>query len=319
MPLLFAAYASVFPRNAYAGTIFNFLLGLLAASIVHFWVLRHPPGKLRNLAACAIAILPVVFVTCDRPEALALVFFAIALAVAAKSTVRRPLLAGLLIALVFLAHPFAAIATGIWTSALTMRHNWNLSRKWLRSALQIGAMSLAAAVTLIPVALLYFFLDRDSLSRFAAHSLGMKSGLGVVLSASASKGFLDSIRFAAFNSGFPAPCTYALSLSSSFLLAVWSIGHRRELIAEEWFPIAAGLACTLVSVVLFPIQANYILLLAFLLPLGLLISARPRAILVKPALALVLFAVLINVPIAGLSLIAARRAAVLLSGCHSTA
>jgi len=42
VPLLFAGYASVFPRNAYAGTIFNLLLGLCAAAVALWRVLRQP-------------------------------------------------------------------------------------------------------------------------------------------------------------------------------------------------------------------------------------------------------------------------------------
>jgi hypothetical protein len=57
LPLLFAGYASVFPRNAYAGTVFNLFLGLSAAAVALWWVLRQPPGRLRDIAAWVVTLL----------------------------------------------------------------------------------------------------------------------------------------------------------------------------------------------------------------------------------------------------------------------
>ena len=68
VPLLFAGYATVFPRNAYAGTIFNLLLGLSIAAIAFWWVLRQPAGRLRNAVAWAVALLAPAFIAYDRPE-----------------------------------------------------------------------------------------------------------------------------------------------------------------------------------------------------------------------------------------------------------
>jgi hypothetical protein len=63
MPLLFAGYASVFPRNAYSGTVFNLFLGLAAAAVALYWVLQQPPGRARNWAALAVIAFPVAFIT----------------------------------------------------------------------------------------------------------------------------------------------------------------------------------------------------------------------------------------------------------------
>src|SRR5579863_2921254 len=93
MPMLFAGYLAVFPRNAYAGTVFNLLLGLLAAAVTLRWVLLQPPGKLRHWAALAVAILPAVFVTYDRPESIALILFSATVGLAAMPG-SRPILVG---------------------------------------------------------------------------------------------------------------------------------------------------------------------------------------------------------------------------------
>jgi hypothetical protein len=295
MPLLFAGYASIFPRNAYAGTIFNLLLGLLAAGVSLHWVLLQPEGKLRNPAAWAIALLPIAFVTYDRPEALALVLFSVCVALAARPG-SRPVLAGLSIALVFLAHPFAAIAATVWVSAIFLARNWNREGRWRVTAGQLAVAGVCALLPLTAVALVYYALDHDSLARFAAHSLGRFSGIHTV----ESGGWQAGVHKAAFRLSAMRVWDYLASLASGLLLAAWAIRNRSELHFAEWLAIAAAIACMLIAVFLFSIQANYVFLLAFLIPVGLLIVSGEGGRLAAPGLALILFAVLIRLP--GLSM-----------------
>jgi hypothetical protein len=298
MPLLFAGYAAVFPRNAYAGTVFNLLLGLLAAAVLLRLTLRQPAGKLRNLAALMIAALPVLFVTYDRPEALALVLFSATVALAASAPA-RPALVGLLIASTFLGHPFAAIAAAIWTCALFLRRNWADPRRWLLTASQTATAGICAAIPVAAVAWLYYAIDHESLQRFAAHSLGHFSGIHTVKSG----GWSYAIHKAMFGLSALGTFNYFSSLAVTVLLIGWAIFKRRELMVGEILPVAAGIACTLISIVLFSIQANYIYLLAFLIPAGLLIASGVGGRLAAPAFGLVIFALMMRVPAYGLDLL----------------
>jgi hypothetical protein len=304
MPLLFAGYTSIFPRNAYAGTVFNLLLGLLAAAVALYWALRQPASKLRTFAALAIAVLPVAFITHDRPEALGLVLVGTVIAAAAASQ-PRPAFVGLLIALVFLAHPFAAIAASLWAFALLLSHNWNQSERWPLTLRQIATAAAVSVAAIIPVALLFYALDHDSLARFALHSLGVGSGLGMALSVRSGNEFLTLIKLGAgLGQSTQQPFIYLLSLSSSLLLTLWAVRHRSSLDHADWLPIAAGLASTVAAVVLFPRQNYYVSLTAFLIPLGLLIAGRPGRRLVAPGLLLMMLAILIHLPRVGFDVVA---------------
>jgi hypothetical protein len=298
MPLLFAGYAAIFPRNAYAGTVFNLLLGLLAAAVALECVLRLRAGAMRNAAAAAVAAIPVVFITYDRPEALALALFALTAAYSTRPAA-RPALAGLLIALAFLAHPFAAVAAAVWVSALFLLRNWNRPGRWLRTFYEVAVAAASCLVPLVLVAFLYYSLDHDSLARFAEHTLGRASGVH----AAGSGGWLHAIHKAIFGLSALAAFTYLASLASTFLLAAWALARRRDLGPPGWLPVLAGVGCTLISVFLFSIQANYILLLAFLIPVGLLIVGRAESRLAHPALALLLLAILVRLPGLGLELL----------------
>lgn len=301
MPLLFAGYASVFPRNAYAGTVFNLLLGLLGAAVALYWALAQPKGKLRNWAALAVAVLPVAFITYDRPEATAFVLFAATIAVAARPRV-RPIAVGLLIALTFLAHPFFAIAAAVWVAALFLSRNWATTCRWPLTWRQVVVAGATAVIPIAAVALLYYSLDPTSLARFAAHSLGARSGLGVGFSGR-SGGWLHGIGWAIFGVSGLGAWEYMASLASTVLLAGWSIRNRRQLLPEEWLLVAAGVACTLISIILFPFQYMYVTASAFFIPIGLLVAGRQRTRLAVPGLALLLFAVLIRVPDLGFHLL----------------
>ncbi len=300
MPLLFAGYLSVFPRNAYAGTIFNLLVGLAAAAVALRWVLAQPSGRLRNGAAFTVAALPVLFVTFDRPEAIAFVLFAATVAVAGRRDV-RPLAIGLLIALTFLAHPFFAIAAAIWTASFFLARNWESAQRWQRTLVQIAATGVSALVPIGAMALLLYSLDPTSLSRFAVHALGFHSGMNTVKSGAR---WYEAIRWATIGVSPLASWNYLASFASAPILAAWWLRHGKELAPQDWLPIASGLACEAISIVLFSFQYNYIVALAFLVPLVLLIAGRERVALVTPGLALLLFACFLKMPAVGESLVA---------------
>ena len=249
LPLLFAGYATVFPRNAYAGTVFNLVLGLSAAAVGLWWVLRQPPGKLRDTVAWTVAVLAPVFMTYDRPEVVALILFSAVISLGVKPG-PRPLVAGTLIALTFLAQPFVAIVAAVWTFALFLSHDWNRPRRWLLSLRQAAMSTVPAIVILAAVALLYYSIDRAALARFAANAFGVRSGLGMTLSMRSFGRLLSVLHETIFGSPIVWGVEYSLSLLSCGLLAAWSILHRKELRYSEWLPIAAGLACLVLAILL---------------------------------------------------------------------
>ncbi len=300
-PLLFAAYALVFPRNAYTGTIYNLLLGLLAAAVALWWVLQQPTGRLRNWTAWVIALIAPAFITYDRPEVVALILFSIVIVYAAKPC-PRPAVVGLLIALVFLAHPFAAMVSAVWGCALCLAHEWDSPRRWLRTLKQLAIMAVPAIAVPAFVAWLYWSIDHDSLGRFAANGL-VGSGLGVIRSVHSAKDYLDVLGGTVFS--FPVTGTIEyLSWALSFcLLAAWSFFHREELSHLEWLPIVAGLASALLAVIFFPYQPFYVMFVAFSVPIGLLILGRFGSRLAVPAFAMLLIVILSKLPALGISLV----------------
>jgi hypothetical protein len=301
LALLFAGYASVFPRNAYAGTVFGLLLGLLAAAVSLFWVLRQPPGRLRTIAASAIAALPVVFVSIDRPEPIGLVLSCVVLAVAAGNK-SRPVLTGILIALVFLAHPFSAVADALWVSALSLSRNWTVAGRWSRTLKETALTGLTCIAAIAPVALLFYGLDHDSLRRFAAHAFGMHSGMGEAMSAKSTRSFLGMLKENTELSKLRL-FTYLGSLAPELFLLVWILWRRKDLSHRDWLAVGACLACAAVCILLFPVQTAYLNLLALLIPLGLLIASAPGGKLARVGLALLLLTVFVRVPDAALSVI----------------
>jgi hypothetical protein len=303
VPLLFAGYASVLPRNVYAGTIFNLLLGLSVAAVALRWVLRQLAGKLRSTVAWTVAVLAPAFIIYDRPEVVALILFSAALALAAKPG-PRPVVAGMLIALTFLADPFAAIVVALWTSVLYFSHEWDRSQRWLRIFTQFATMTITVVILLSPVALLYYSIDHTSLARFAANALGPDSGVGVTLSIKSVRDFVDVMRATIFGIPVTVPAIYLLSFLSCCSLAVWSFFNRKVLGHVEWLAIAAGLTCMFLAVILVPYQVAYVEFVAFSIPMGLLILSRPGALLAKPALVMLLLAMLMELPSLGIGLIA---------------
>lgn len=305
MPLLFAAYAAVLPRNAYAGTVFNLLLGLAAAAVALACALRQPAGRLRTLAALLVAALPIVFITYDRPEALGLILGAAAIASAAQHA-PRPALTGALLGITFLAHPFAAAAAALLAVAMFLAANWPHPDRWLLTARQTAIAAAISAAIVAPVAIVFYALDHDSLHRFAGHALGIHSGLGVAVSHQPGGGFLTGIRKSAFGAGIMDTWSYLLSVVAGIAPALWLLLRRKELGPSEQLALLAVTGGALAALFLFPGQRNYTTFIAFLVPIALLLASRKGERLAAPALALLLFAISINLPPAALVLL--RRA-----------
>jgi hypothetical protein len=302
-PLLFAGYAFVFPRNAYAGTVFNLLLGLCAAAVALSLVLRQPAGRLRNSVAWIVAVMaPTFIISYDRPETAALILFSAAIAFGSKAG-PRPLIAGTLISLTFLAHPFAAVAAAVWTFALFLSHDWKRPERGYLIFKQLMLMAVPVFLILGAVALLYYSIDHESVGRFAHNAMGAQSGVGVTLGAGSLRRFLEVLLGVSLFDSPLVTVQYLLALLSCGLLATWSLIYRKQLQPAEWLPIAAVLTSTLLAVILVPYQFAYIAFIAFVIPVGLLIWSPPGGRLAKPALAIMLFAVLFNLPNLGIGLI----------------
>ncbi len=292
--LLFSGYASVFPRNAYAGTVFNLLLGLLAAGVSLYWVLRQPPSWLRTGTACGIAVLPVAFVFMDRPEPIGLVLSVTALALVARDRV-RPVWIGLLIALVFLAHPFAAVAESIWAVALLLSRNWTAADRWLKTLKETVITGLVCMAAIGSVALLYYHIDHNSLRRFAAHAFGKHSGVGAAGVSPLGHSLIAVIRHeVAFS--MLAAWMFMGTLATFFFLAGWLLLRRKDMQQRDWLTAGAGLVCGIVSFGFFPTQPGYLMLLAFFIPLGLLITGAPGGKLASAAVALLALAIFVRIP-----------------------
>lgn len=274
VPLLFGGFLKVFPKNAYAGTVFNLLLGIAAAATVLILVRRQPPSWYRTAATLVIAAVPVFFVTADRPEALGLVLFVIIIAVASRQK-PSPVLEGLLVALTFLAYPFAALCAAIWIAALAFSRSSAEPARLGQALLRIGIVGVSAVLPLLAVAFVYYRIDPTSLHRFAQHALvGSHTGLGVVVNAGSATGYLGKLHKGVFQLHFLTAWICAVSVAAGVMLAVWLLARHRALSRTEKLTAAAGLACMMVSVLVFPNQWNYIAVSGILVPAGLLTANR---------------------------------------------
>ncbi len=303
MPLLFAAYIKLLSGNSYAGTFFNLLLGLVAAALALRTVLALPASRWREVAAFLIALLPVLWITYDRPEALGLILFLVTVQYT-LSPHPRAALVGLLVALTFLAHPFAAVITAVWCVLLLVVRFGERANKG--SVLKmLGVMSICAALPVAAVALLYWSLDPSSLGRFAQHALGPQSGLGRtdLLSDQGKRTLGRALYIGAFQAGPLTACLYSLTLLCAFLSATWSLySHKRFSEFGLWVGIAASLSLA-VSILAFPAQSGYIFLLAFALPLGALEVCHRVLLPGRPWLAILILALLAHVPGTAVSVI----------------
>ena len=300
MPLLFAAYAGIFPRNEYAGTIFNFLVALFADGVGLFLVLRQPPGRLRTIAALSLALLPAVLVTNDRPEALGLAFGGLTLAVAAARR-PRPILTGLMIALCFMAHPFTAVLAGVWVAAFWFSRSGPEEQGRQRALRRLILTGSVCLVAIAVVALVYYAIDRTSLSRFLAHVQGSDRGVGWI-NAIKSRGMLLHEQLG-LRSGPVEMERHVFSLCGFAALAGWAWVRRKRLDARTWPFVAAGLACPLMALGFFPAEPGYVVLIGLLVPYGLLAANGISGKLTNPALGLLLFEMLINSPAAAINVV----------------
>jgi len=299
MPLLFAVYASIFPRNSYGGTIFNFLIALIADLVGLVLVMRQPPGKLRSLTALALAMLPVTFVTNDRPEALGLTLGSLAVATAALKK-PRPLLTGAMLAVAFLAHPFTAVIAAIWVAALFCSEAWGKMGGWQRALRLLFVAASSSLMVLACVALTYYSIDPTSLSRFLQHASGADRGIGWLHVLSDPKRLVDQL---CLHVGAIETVHYVLSYCGLIGIAVWAWIRRKELGPREWFPLAASLLCLLCTIFIFPSEPAYPIYIGVFVPYCLLIANRDSGKLGLPSMALLLFVMLIGIPSAAISLI----------------
>ncbi len=304
MPLLFAAYIKLFSGSSYAGTFFNLLLGLAAAALALHTILTLPPSRLRHVAALIIAALPVLFVTHDRPEVLGLILFLIAV----RYTLRphsHASMVGLLLALTFLAHPFAAIIAGVWCAFLLMSRV-DLRTEKARALNTLVTMALAAAIPVAAVALLYWSIAPNSLIRFAQHALGAKTGLGIsdsIISGHTNFTFAQAWRLGTFRGGPLLAGRYFVALMIVVLTVGLLIAYRRQLSGYGLcLSIAAALSLA-VSIMAFPVQPNYIYLLAFCFPLGVLATSGRVHLPGIPWLVVLIVFMLMNLPETAVSLL----------------
>lgn len=295
MPLLFAGFLCIFPKNPYAGTVFNGLIGILAASLVLREILHLRNGWMRNLAAFITALLPVIYVTGDRPEGIALVLF-LATVNAAFCWSYGGILAAFLIALTFLAHPFAGICAGLWSVSICLIP-WLEKRVVflvaLRKSVRIGAL---AVLFIAAVAAFFYWLDPTSLQRFAQHALGVQSGLGVQLNPHSKQHLLSSLRGGLFNAGSFMAALRMLFLAEALVLFSWFVLQYRKIELDEKAFLATGLVCYVLSVLAFPSQNHYIHFLGMAIPAAFCIVVAEGRTVAKLAPAMLFLFFLARIP-----------------------
>jgi len=294
-PLFFALFLTIFPKNPYAGTVFNLLLGIIAAALTLVWVRRQPPTWYRAAASASIAILPIAFVTGDRPESLGFILFSIAIAAAARPKTPAAIV-GLLVAIAFLAHPFAGICSAVWIAALALPRFFEAPPARLLALKQIAIVVISAALPLAAVALIYYRIDPGSLWRFGQHSLGAHSGLGVTINPGSKTRFAAALHKGFFISGILTTFLSAMSIAAALLLAAWLLARWRTLSIAEKLAAAAGLACMAISLVAFPSQFNYLIFLGAAIPVALLIASKSKPSLGTPALWMLLVFFCAHIP-----------------------
>jgi hypothetical protein len=302
MPFLFGVYASIFPQNAYTGTVFNYLCGFFSAAIVLFVVFKQRPNKLRLFTILAILILPIVFVTNDRPESLGIALFGLLMLAACTEKFNAPL-CGLLVALTFLAHPFIGLLGGAWIGVqlfLRLKSGIDL---WPSSLKKIAQIAVVFSTVIAAVALTFYLLDHTSLERFATHALGHKTGLGVVSQDASHGHFFNTLWAALFHHNMIFMGVFFITVLVNAILDIWLLMNLKKARFEEWILVLSANALSLFTFVIFPAQGHYVTALATLIPLALLTirESTPRLRQLSLILLLVVFAT--HLPVVCVSLI----------------
>jgi hypothetical protein len=298
MPLLFAVFSSVFPRTALSGEMFNSLVGFLAAALVLWLALKQPVKReLRAFACIVIALFPAVFITYDRPEALGVVLFAFT-AVVAWSPKSWAATVGVLVALTFLAHPFAGVLAAMWACLIILMKGPDEPRGWREFLLQFCTLCASAVLVIGAVAISYFLLDKTALLRFAAHAFGVSSGLGVARTSLRSHSYYSGLAYAlgvpSTGGGVVASWVFFGYVVSSLLILYWIVRTRSR---SEWCVFGTACASMVLAAVLFPTQGCYFTLVFFLVPIGMLAAIGRTSVFSARGMALILIVCLWRVPV----------------------
>ncbi len=306
MPLLFAGYLSLFPRNAYAGTIFNLLLGMMGAGCALYWVMRNAnSARIGKYVAVAIAVFPIAFIFYDRPEIVGYPLACVTMAYAARAK-SHPIVAGLMIGITFMAHPVAAVFASLWVTAFFFIRNWEKPKRWMRSVRETGWAAAAAALVIGAVATFYYSLDPSSISRFFENAALLPNALGMVMDLKARQ-YLDiPIVQELTTPGLPLLFGFGKLFPPIVIsmLIVWVLLRRKQFHHAEWILFAASFLCIAFIAVRFPAEGMYPMLLSLLIPTGFLIADQWTHKLSAAGLTLLLVAVLtINLPDYGISLL----------------
>jgi hypothetical protein len=306
MPFLFGIYAAIFPQNAYTGTVFNYLCGLFCAAILLIAVIKQQSSIFRTLSILAILILPIVFLTNDRPEALGIALFGLLMLAAGRAQFNAPL-CGLLLALTFLAHPYIGVLGAAWLALqiiLRFRDNHQVKSDSLPLALKrLAIVAIIAAAIIAIVALIFYLLDPTSLQRFVTHALGHKTGLGVV-SQDASKGtLLHTITTGMLQHNIAFMGVFFITVLVNLLLIAWLLVHIKSARFAEWSLILVAAIISVMTFAAFRNQGHYFTALATLIPLTLLTIHQSTPRLRNFSLFVLLVAIVAHLPVVGVSLI----------------
>ena len=167
MPLLFAGFLKIAPVNAYVGTLFNLLWGFVSVALMIFCLQRVRESRLRNVLIWLCVVFPVVLVRQDRPEAVALPLVLLGSLYLMR---RQPSwwMAGLLGAVIFLAHPYAGIIFVLWMVFFCAQRSRDDGQSWAQVILKLLRAAAVESFVIAAVALIFYLLDHESLKRFAA-------------------------------------------------------------------------------------------------------------------------------------------------------
>ncbi len=302
MPLLFGIYAFIFPQNAYTGTVFNYLCGLFCAGVLLIAVIKQQSSLLRTLSILAILILPIAFLTNDRPEALGIALFGLLMLCAGREQFNAPL-CGFLVALTFLAHPYLGILTAAWVALQIFLRYHAKSDSLPRALKQLAIVAIVAAIIIAIVALVFYLLDPTSLHRFVTHALGHKTGLGVVSQDAAKGTLLHTITTGMLQHNIAFMGVFFITVLVNLLLLAWLLIHIKTARIVEWSLILVAAAISVMTYAAFRNQGHYFTALATIIPLTLLTIHQSTPRLRNFSLFVLLVVILAHLPVVGVSLI----------------